>query len=332
MLRRFRKEVGAVNAVIRYGRFLLLAAVLLRVDWAMAGDDRIFQDGFDPPPAIHVQTPQIVVNAGEAQTFCYYFRAPNTATVGIRRWASSMDAGMHHLILFATYDGSWLPAERQPAGTLTQTPCGVSEGGGFAAWLYAAHYPAQQLVFPTDDGAGKPLAVEIAPDQPMFVQIYVINTTTNPLSTSAIIDGEALGAAVAYTKSATYLTTNVSFSIPAGATSFPVEQTCTVPAGAKFWWLSTRTHRHAVSSKIRNSGSDVLLSSDWGHPTEYLPMPPNYFQFSAGGMTYQCVYDNPGVAPISSGESEANEEACVGIGYFFPATRPALCINNIGPL
>lgn len=321
-----------MNAVVSLGQLLLAATVLLPGTGAMAGDDGIFMDGFDPPPAILVQTPQVVVGAGQAQTFCYYFRAPNTAALGVHRWASNMAAGMHHLILFATYDGSWNPAERQPAGTLTQTPCGVTDGGGFAAWLYAAHNPVQQLVFPADDGAGKPLAVEIMPDQPMFLQMYVINSTASPLSTSALVEGEALGDTVAYTKSATYLTTNVSFSIPANVQNYPVEQTCALPAGASFWWLSTRTHAHAVTSKIRNSGSDVLVSTDWEHPAAYLPAPPNYFQFSAGGMSYQCVYDNPGAAPIASGESETSNEACIGIGYFFPATRPAQCINNIGPL
>jgi hypothetical protein len=211
-------------------------------------------------------------------------------------------------------------------------PCGLTDGGGFAAWLHAAHNPVQQLVFPSDDGAGQPLGVEIAPDLPMFLQMYIINTTDTSLSTSALIEGEALGDAVAYTKSATYLTTNVSFSIPAGATNNAVEQTCAVPAGASFWWLSTRTHVYAASSKIRDAGSDVLVTTDWEHPAAYLPTPPNYFQFSASGMTYQCTYNNPNPAPIASGESEFSNEACIGIGYFFPASRPAQCINNIGPL
>lgn len=321
-----------MNAVVSLGQLMLAAAVLLPGTGAMAGDDGIFANGFDPPPAIHVQTPQIVVGAGEAQTYCYYFLAPNTATVGIRRWTSSMAAGMHHLILFATYDGSWTPAQRQPPGALTQTPCGLGDGGGFAAWLYAAHNPVQQLAFPADDGTGNPLAVEIAPNQPMFLQMYIVNLTSSPISASALVEGDALGGAVTYTRSATYLTNNISLTIPPGTSNQVFERTCAVPAATKFWWLSTRTHRFASDSRIRNAGADVVVSTDWEHPAEFLAQAPGFFQFDPAGLTYRCTYDNPGTATIQSGESEATDEACIGIGYFFPATRPALCINNIGPL
>jgi hypothetical protein len=53
--------------------------------------------------------------------------------------------------------------------------------------------------------------------------------------------------------------------------------------------------------------------------------------FSSSGLTYDCVYDNPGNAIVVSGDSESTNESCIGIGYFFPATGPKLCVNNLGP-
>lgn len=311
---------------------LLLAALLYFSMPVRAGDDLVFSDGFDPAPAILVQTPQIVIGPGEAVTLCYYFRASNTSQAAIRKWSSSMGAGVHHLILYASYDNNWTPAERQPPGTLTQSPCGLGDGGGIAAWLYAAHDPVAELVFPSTDGAGLPLGVDVEANQPLFLQMYLINPGDSSLSTSVLLKGEALAPATAYTKSATYLLTNFNFAIPPGASGYTVEQTCQVPSASKFWWLSTRTHHFAVLSKIRNAGADVVVSTDWEHPTVLLPPPPAFFQFSPSGMTYQCVYDNPGSSTIQSGESESSNEACIGIGYFFPATRPAVCFNNVGPL
>jgi hypothetical protein len=308
---------------------LLVAAAAAPVH---AGSDLIFANGFDPHPGFEVATPDIVVPAQTSSTYCYYFRAPNTATLGIKRWASSMSPGMHHLILFATYDSAWNPSERQPPGTLAQIPCGFSEGGGNAAWVYAAHDPTEELLLPGDDGSGTPLAVEVVPSQPMFVQMYVRNDGSAAVTTSAVLTADALAPADAYTKSATYLAANLTLSIPSPTGGFPVQQTCAAPAGAKFWWLSTRTHHFASESRIEDAGSPLVVSTDWEHPASVTFNPPASYAFSASGMTYRCTYDNVSGAPVHGGEDEETQEACIGVGYFFPAARPMLCINDLGPL
>jgi hypothetical protein len=308
---------------------LSLASVLPS---AHASSDLVFANGFEPYYGFTVATPGIEVAPGTSATYCYYFHSPNTSTLGVKRWASTMTPGVHHLILFATYDTNWNPSERQPPGSLTQIPCGFDEGGGNAAWVYAAHDPAQELLLPTDDGSGTPLAVEVTPSQPMFVQMYVLNNGANPLTASALLMADALAPADNYTKSATYLAANLTFSIPTPASGFPVQQTCMAPPGAKFWWFSTRTHHFAVESRIQDASSPLVVSTDWEHPATATFGPPAFYSFSASGMTYRCSYDNPTGAPIHSGESETSNEACIGVGYFFPAARPSLCINDLGPL
>lgn len=296
-----------------------------------AEGDIVFQDGFEILPGFEIQAPDILVAPGEQATYCYYFRTPNTGTLGIRRWISTMLPGMNHLILVTTYDNNWNPVERQPPGTLTQSPCGLTSGSGLLAWVYAAHFPSESLVLPSNDGNSVPLAMEVLANQPAVLQMHVVNTTMQQLTTSALLKSQALATGVAYTKTAAYLTINSNIAIPPSASGYQVSNTCATPVGAKFWWLSTRTHKFATQAKIINSGGDVVVSTDWEHPSIATFMAPGFLTFPTG-LTYECTYNNPNGFTIHSGDSEDSDEACIGVGYFFPATRPMLCINNIGPL
>jgi len=318
----------------------LLATLAVAPRPLHAGDDEVFRNGFEicdggpgTPgcPGFQVQTPEITVAPGEEGSYCYYFLAPNTDTIGIRRWASTMSAGMHHLILYATYDSNWNPAERQPPGTLTQGSCGLFDGG-FAGWVYAAHDTTQELVLPPDDGAGSPVAVEVLPNQPLVLQIYIPNASVDPITASALLEAEALAPATEFTKTATYVTTAISFLIPPNTAAYTVEQTCATPPDVKFWWLSTRTHHFAKSATVRDDATTLLVTSDWEHPTQATYDPPGFYAFSASGLTYECIYNNPTGNPIAFGESESSDETCMAIGYFFPATRPMFCLDSLGPL
>lgn len=306
-------------------RFAFAFVAVVAATWSLraAAGDALFEHGFDP--GFRIQTPDIVTAPGEPGTWCYFFRAPETGAMGIRKWTSSMGAHTHHLILYATYDTDWNPLERQPAGTLVNG-CGDQEDG-YGAWLYAAHSPHERLVLPADDGGGLPLGMEILPGQPLLLQMYVINQTA-PITTSASLHAEAL--AGAYTKTATYQTINDSLEIPPGTSSHT--QTCAVPPDVKFWRLSTRTHQYAIESRIEDAGSPLVVATDWQHPAAATFAAPDFHAFSPDGLTYSCTYANPTGSPIQYGGSEESEEVCIGIGHFFPATRPALCVNSLGPL
>ena len=284
-----------------------------------AAFDVLFQDGFQF--GFHVQSPQIALASGEEATYCYYFRTPNATAFGVNRWRSHLVAGMGHVILFTT------TTEQQPAGTLS-TSCTLPSGGG---WQYAAHDLDEQLVFPSDDGSGTPLGAEITAGKFAVLQMYAVNITSQPFTTSAYLSAEALDPANMYTKSAAYMTFNSNLSLPPMASSM-AQNTCPAPAASKFWLLTTRTHRYATQSKISNNGSDVVVSNDWQHPAVATFVTPNFVTF-ASGLTYHCDYFNSSNFTLHSGDSEVSDEVCMGIGYFFPAdTGPKLCINNTGPL
>lgn len=285
--------------------------------------DVIFQDGFQF--GFHVQVPEITLAAGEEATYCYYFRTPNTSAFGIRRWTAHMLPGMGHAILYTTN------TEHQPPGTLTNSNCSAAPGGEFGKWQFAAYVPDDTLVFPADDGTATPLAAEIGVGQFAFVQMYALNAGVLPFTTSVLIGAEALDPATMYTKSAAYVTYNGQLSIPPMGTS-SAELTCPTPVASKFWYLTTRTHRFATLAKIINSGSDVVVSTDWQHPNVASFGPPAFLTF-ASGLTYHCDYFNSNNFTLHSGDSESTDEVCMGIGYFFPADSGGkFCFNSTGPL
>lgn len=285
--------------------------------------DVIFRNGFER--GFYIETPQITAAPGEANTYCYFVRTPNTGATGIRRWSSTIRPGMHHLIVYATYDTSWQPQEVQPPETLTQGSCfGTGTGR-----MYAAHDPSATLALPDDDGGGMPLAFDLQPGQPIAIEMYVLNATDGPLATSAVVQADTLADGAPFTKTASYQTVNVSISIPPHS-SATVTKTCAVPPSVKFWWLSTRTHHFATLSTISDGATLLVSNVDWEHPEATVPAPPGY-TFSASGLTYSCSYTNATSSTVNFGGSETSDELCVGIGFFFPAAHPAICVNDTGP-
>lgn len=325
------------------GAGAVLSILALGAGPAAAGSGAVFADDFESGgtcrwghgtsscPGFQVQTPGVEIAPGEEATWCYYFQTPNSATLGIRRWTSTLGPGVHHAILFTTYDTNWDPIDAQPPGTLTQDPCGYGVAGGYAAWTYAAHSVAEELALPGDDGAGTPLAVEVAAGQPAYLRMHFVNSGTEPITSSVFLGAEALAPAVGYTKTATYLTYNGNISIPPGAVGDTETQTCAAPEEVEFWWLSTHTHRNATEAKIRDGATTLVITTDWESPSATLFSAPTFYAFSASGLTYECTYNNVGAGTITSGDSEVSDETCIGIGYFFPATRPMFCYNSFGP-
>ena len=297
---------------------------------AVAETDVIFIDGFEPIPGFQIQLPQIMVPPGGSGTYSYYVRAPIAGPMAVKRWSSTITAATHHVIAYATYDSAWMPLEMHPTGTLLESSCLESIGSGQVGWLYAAHHPTQDLVLPNDDGVGKPLAMEIQAAQPLCLEIYIPSSDTT-LTASALLRADSLPTGQPYTKSAAYLTYNFSLTIPP-STTVTVQQTCPTPAGAKFWRVSTRTHRFATFSRILDGTSVLLENPDWEDPAGATFTAPAFHPFASGGLKYECTYFNFSGNTVHAGEQEDLDEVCMGIGYFFPAEHPAFCLNSSGPL
>ena len=279
-----------------------------------------------PAHGFQIKSKEVIIQPGEEVTYCYYFRTPNTETMAIDRFVSHMTPGSHHLIMFTT------AADVQAPGTMTTQGCGISGGGtNIPYWTYSAQTPEQDLQLPSDDGAGKPLAIEIKPNTPAYMQLHYLNATENPITVHATLNAESLATGAAFTKTAAYVTYNPNLNIPGPSTGHTESLSCNVPAGAKFWLMSTHSHKHSTHTDVKNGTEMTMESSDWEHPPAKSWMTPATFYSFAAKLTYECTYDNASGTAIHSGESAQYDEMCMASGYYFlPAGTavPRICYGS----
>jgi len=281
--------------------------------------------GPPPEPAFKLQSPEIDVMPGQNVAYCWYFRMPNTKPLAIQRWTSTMASGAHHMILFATRTN-----EVKPPGTVT-TDCGGSTGlGYFPAWLYSSAFAEDELKLP-EDGAGKPLAMDLPAGQAAYIRIHFRNTGTDPIKSSVQVAAYALDDGVDYTKTASYVTYNSEISVSPMANGRVASKTCdlsaTGNADARFWMMSTLVHRFATRVVVKDATQAVidrteredLAAKQWAAP---------FVTFGGGKLTYECTYDNPNTFTIIDGDSMQYDESCMTAGYFFPAKTSVFCQNQ----
>jgi hypothetical protein len=284
----------------------------------------LFLDGFEATPGFVETPPAMSVAAGVVETRCYYFRAPATAQ-SVRRISSLAGPGVAHLILYATYVNGWTPQELQPPGTVA--PCPTS---AFTGWLHVAHDAAAETVLPADDGTGARVGFALAAGQPLVLQVRLVNVSEQPQQAQVQLAFDTWPPALQVTPAASYLAFNNSLSIPPGSTDVET-RTCPVPAGVRFWRFTARTHLLGTRMRLLDGATVLLDGSDWQHPpvTQFAAPP---FHAFANALTYECTYFNHTDRNVTSGSDESSDEACMGIGWFFPATRPMLCVDQLGPL
>ena len=281
-----------------------------------------------PPPARGFQlvSPDVTIPAETEVTYCWYFRTPNTEPMAISKWSSVMTPGSHHLIMFTT--GT---SDKMPPGTISTANCGF---GLNASWTYSAQTPTATIQLPADDGAGKPLAIDIPPNTAGFIQMHYFNPGSEPIKAHVTVNADALPASTAFTKTAAFITYNNQISIGPGATNDVETQTCNAPAGAKFWLMSTHAHKQAIKTEVLDGTNVIFSSNDWEHPEAKTWMTSPFYSFSTGKVTYRCTYNNTGSnagRTITSGDSAATDEMCMASGYFFPATKSMFCFDGNGP-
>lgn len=327
----------------RHFGLLVAALVALPSPPLRAGGDPVFSDDFEAGdtcgwgagsaacPGFQISSPDVAIDPGEEITYCYYVRTPNAAAIGIKRWELTLGPTVHDAALFATYDFAGDPADRQPPGTMASTDCGLLAAGTRANWVFGAHASGQELLMPTDDGAGSPLAMEVLADQPMFLRIHFMNLTDTAIVDAVTLMAEALPAATSYTPTASYMTYSTDISVGAGQTGSSTH-TCGVPPGVQFWWLSTETHKFATQTKLQDGAVVLLTNTDWEAPVIATYSAPTFLDITAiGGLTYHCEYQNFTGGVVVTGDGP-NDENCSAIGYFFPATQSYICFNNTTPI
>jgi hypothetical protein len=287
-----------------------------------SGDAAPASDAGPPPPparGFRITSPDVPIYPGDEVTFCYYFQTPNTTELSIKKWASHMTPGSHHLVAFLT------PTMLQHPGTMSTKDCGFSAGG--PVWTYSAQAPDAEAALPLDDGAGLPVGQPIKAGQYGFLQVHYLNATDNVIQAHVQLDAFAHDEGIQVTPAGPFVTYNDQINIGPGTPALPtqgmVRGTCdfrTIGGGPlKFYNISTHTHKQGVHTFVSDGATTVFDSTSWDHPGIRTWNAAPFFSFSTGALTYQCEYLNPNNRTITAGNSAATDEMCMVVGYYFPA-------------
>jgi hypothetical protein len=297
---------------------------------AMGGPDGSTDSGSNNSgtPAFEIKSTDILLPAGQEFTKCFYFHTPNTSTVAVNKWISDMTTGSHHMIMFLNPGGS------QPADGTIDENCGL--GGGtttnLPVWTFATQTPHLEEDLPGDDGTGKPLAQNIPANTAGYFQMHYLNASDTDLMVHVDLKAYALADSTAYTQTDAYITYVYNFSIPGNSTGYQVNGSCDAPSGAKFWTVSSHSHKQSTDVKVNDGTSLVLDSTDWEHPAVKDWMSNPFYTFASNKVSWTCTYNNPNSTAINEGSSAQTNEMCMATGYFFPATGPKfnVVIGNNG--
>jgi hypothetical protein len=299
-----------------------LSSVLVACGGTSSSDDT-GDDTTNDTPAFTITSKDITLQPGDEKTFCFYFHTPNPDTVAVAKWVSDMSPGSHHMIYFSNFG-------EQPAdGTVDECNLG---GGAIPVPVYGSQTPHEEVVFPTDDGQGNPLAQNMAASTAGFFQMHYLNSTDAPLTAHVTLSAFALADGLSYTQTDLFATYNNDIEIPPHATNFTVSATCDVVLG-KFWSISTHSHKQSATTAIRDGSEMVFASTDWEHPGSKRFEAPTFYSFASAQLTWECTYNNTGDnadSTVTAGQSARTDEMCMATGYYFPATGPKGCIRSGG--
>jgi hypothetical protein len=307
---------------MRSSLFFVSIASLALAACGGGGDGDDDTPGPDGPPApaegFRIQTPPIRIEPGQEITYCYYTTINIPRTMGVKKWSSTMTPGSHHLIVFFQEHG-------QADGHI-DTGCGGVGGGvsNLPVWTYSAQTPEQSQSMPAGVG------MLVNQGQKAYVQMHYFNASDAPLDASVTIDAEAYTAEETYTPAAAFVTYNTEIDIAPNSTDF-VQGSCSVPAGTKFFTMSTHAHKHATLTRVTDGSDMVFESTMWEHPGAETWDTDPFYEFASGQLTYRCEYNNTTAQPVREGDSAATDEMCMAVGYYFLESGTAasrFCVNS----
>jgi hypothetical protein len=265
-------------------------------------------------------TPVFALQPGQEQFKCYHLTFPNSGEFDVGDWESQMSKGSHHFILYKT------DTDVTRSDTLDSFGCTTSVGSG--AWIYSAAVPHTHLAMP--DGVAMPLASA----QKVQFDMHYINTGTEPLQAHVVLNVNKVKG-TNFQRAQSQVSFNALINIPPNGTQ-TVGGDCTPAANAKYFMMLTHTHRRGVDASITRKlangqmGEVLVHTTNWDSPENILWENPPYLTFQPGEkFHYQCKYKNDRATTTTVGVSAANNEMCMAITYFFPASSPPACTSDV---
>jgi len=211
----------------------------------------------------------------------------------------------HHFITFQS------PTAGQADGYI-QSNCGIGTGN----WVYATSVSGQIIELKMPDTVGLTLGANAQ----LILNMHFVNPGSTPAQPTLKLN-VLLAKNVQY-HAATMISFNATINIPAGGMQ-TVHGTCNAPVGSKFFAMTTHTHKHATATDVNyihgGQTQNIVHTTDWQNPDVGLWNAPNFLTVQSGdSFSYSCAYTNTGPIAVTVGETAANNEMCMAIGYFFP--------------
>lgn len=284
-----------------------------------------------PKRGFQIVSPTLDIDPGTEITYCYYFRASNTSDLKIQKWASHMTPGVHHMIVYLTRE------KMRDPGTLDTQKCGLASIGVTGPiWTYAAQNADHEALLPPDDGNGLPVGQPIQTNQYGFIQMHFLNATDATIHPHVELNAYAYDDGIQVTPAGPFVTLNTQIDLPPAANAVTpstgtVNGNCNVSNSAKFYVMTTYTHKQGAHTFVKDGAATVFDSVSWDHPgTKDWNRSP-FYSFTSGKLTYQCEYVNPNGYRIQYGDDTTMEEMCMAIGYYFPDDTGSghFCVNSL---
>jgi hypothetical protein len=293
------------------------AAGTMAAPGGMAGTGATSPPGALAPPetgkGVQLKTTSFVLMPGQELYKCYHAVVPVDGELDVASFESVMDEGSHHFILYKN-DG-----DSSPDATLDSTGCTL---GFDQRWVFSAAQPHNVLKMPEG------VAMTLGSRQQLVFDMHYINTTQKPLTVKVTLNINL--ATGTFQKAASLVSFNTGIFLPANGTQ-TVTGTCTPGAGAKFFLMTTHTHKRGTLSTITRMtsggqlGAELVRTTNWDDPT-IVHFDPDFATFQPGeGFQYSCSYQNDRASTVTVGTSADANEMCMAITYYFPASAGGSC-------
>jgi hypothetical protein len=267
----------------------------------------------DPADGFQIVTPpgMFTVQPNQETVPNYCVTLPNTAEFDVGTVQSWMTPDSSYELI--VYQGGTAALD---AGT--QAPCTL----GADRWLYASSGAGRVVELKMPDGVGVPLPAGTQ----IVLDMHFINVSSSP--THPQVKVNLLRARNMQFTAASLVSFNSSIDIPgataAGAGTQTVKGTCTANTGSNFFVMGTHTHGHATVADVNfvsgGQSTNIVHTTDWRNPDVAVWTAPQFLTLGAGdSLTYACSYSNSGMAAVTVGETQASNESCMAVGYYFPA-------------
>jgi hypothetical protein len=111
---------------------------------------------------------------------------------------------------------------------------------------------------------------------------------------------------------------NTGFSVPVGATNYPVIATATAPASGTVWGVLPHAHTHAQVMKVESDAGCMIDIPTWEFQWQQMYFFTDPIAVTQGQQVkLTCTYNNTGSAPLTWGEL-TSDEMCLNYLYVTP--------------